>query len=65
MLARVEQRQADEVFKVYVASALQAAPQGRYVSADYWKLSHPAPADPRSGDEIAADVVSRMGLEVV
>lgn len=40
-------------------------PQGKYVAADWWDLAHPAPVDPRSGDEVAADVIGRLGLEVV
>lgn len=41
------------------------APQGKYLSASWRELSEPRPIDTRSGDEIAADVIGRLGLEVV
>lgn len=65
MAARFEEQQRGEVFRVYAAKALQSIPQGKYVQADYWELTHPRPVDPRTGDEIAADVITRLGLEVV
>lgn len=31
----------------------------------YYDILHPAPVDDRSADEVAADVIGRMGLKVV
>ena len=63
-LARIEQQSRDELFRAYVARSLQAAPKGEYVEAQYADLAYPPPVDPRSGDEIAEDVIRRLGLEV-
>ncbi len=64
VLARVEQQSRDELFRAYVARSLQAMPKGEYVEAQYADLAYPLPVDPRSGDEIAEDVIRRLGLEV-
>lgn len=63
-LARIEQQSRDELFRDYVARSLQAIPKGEYVEAQYADLAYPLPVDPRSGDEIAEDVIRRLGLEV-
>lgn len=63
-LARIEQQSRDELFRVYVARSLQAIPKGKYVEDQYTDLAYPLPVDPRSGDEIAEDVIRRLGLEV-
>lgn len=64
VLARVEQQSRDELFRAYVARSLQAIPKGEYIEAQYADLAYPLPVDPRSGDEIAEDVIRRLGLEV-
>lgn len=64
VLARVEQQSRDELFRSYVARSLQAIPKGEYIEAGYADLAYPLPVDPRSGDEIAEDVIRRLGLEV-
>lgn len=64
VLARAEQQSRDELFRVYVARSLQAIPKGEYIEAGYADLAYPLPVDPRSGDEIAEDVIRRLGLEV-
>nr|DAU27243.1 MAG TPA: hypothetical protein [Caudoviricetes sp.] len=63
-LARIEQQSRDELFRSYVARSLRAIPKGEYVEAQYADLAYPLPVDPRSGDEIAEDVIRRLGLEV-
>lgn len=64
VLARAEQQSRDELFRAYVARSLQAIPKGEYIEAQYADLAYPTPVDPRSGDEIAEDVIRRLGLEV-
>lgn len=63
-LARIEQQSRDELFRAYVARSLRAIPNGEYVEDQYTDLAYPLPVDPRSGDEIAEDVIRRLGLEV-
>lgn len=64
VLARAEQQTRDELFRAYVARSLRAIPRGEYIEAQYADLAYPLPVDPRSGDEIAEDVIRRLGLEV-
>lgn len=63
-LARIEQQSRDELFRAYVARSLRAMPNGEYVEDQYTDLAYPPSVDPRSGDEIAEDVIRRLGLEV-
>lgn len=63
-LARIEQQSRDELFRAYVARSIRAIPNGEYVEDQYTDLAYPLPVDPRSGDEIAEDVIRRLGLEV-
>lgn len=63
-LARIEQQSRDELFRAYVARSLRAIPNSEYVEDQYTDLAYPLPVDPRSGDEIAEDVIRRLGLEV-
>lgn len=67
VLARDRAHTVEESYRVYVAESLRLAPQGKCLGtpwADLLKRSL-SPADPRSGEEIAADVLSGIGLEVV
>lgn len=63
-LARIEQQSRDELFRAYVARSIRAIPNGEYVEDQYTDLAYPLPVDPRSGDEIAEDVIRRLGLGV-
>lgn len=67
--ARDRAHARDEVWRAYVVEALRLAPQGRCLTRSYGealsRVMGPAPReDRRDGDEIAADVIERMGLEV-
>ena len=56
----------DEAFRVYVAESLRLAPQGRALVKPYAEVvaSLGERPDTRTGEEIAADVITRLGLEV-
>lgn len=67
--ARDRAHARDEAWRAYVSEALRLAPQGRCLTRSYGevlsRVMDPAPReDRRSGDEIAADVIGRIGLEV-
>ena len=64
VLARAEQQSRDELFRAYIARSLRAIPRGEYIEVQYADMAYPPPVDPRSGDEIAEDVIRRLGLEV-
>ena len=40
-------------------------PGGSYIKIEYADIINPKPKDERSGEEIAADIIARMGLEVI
>lgn len=64
--ARDRAHARDEAYRVYVSEALRLAPQGRALARPWAEVAASVgrPRDTRSGDEIAADVISRLGLEV-
>lgn len=65
MAAKLRQRNEEEVYKVYMATALQAFSQGKAVGVSYTELTAPKRVDVRSGDDIARDVITACGLKVV
>lgn len=40
------------------------AANGKYYPVSYQELMHPKPKDMRTGEEIIADIVKKVGLEV-
>lgn len=60
--ARVEQNYRDEAYRIYITDSLQNIPQDKYLSKRYYDIMHPI-NDDRSGDEIAADVITKIGLK--
>ena len=38
---------------------------GSYISAKLYDIINPKPVDNRNGEEIAADIIKRAGIEVV
>ena len=65
--ARQRRAAEDAAYRVYVTESLRLAVQSRYIARPYLELIGGAgePVETRSGEEIAADVVERLGLEVV
>lgn len=65
--ARDRAHSRDEAFRVYVAESLRLAPQGRALAKPYAEVvaSLGERPDTRTGEEIAADVITRLGLEVI
>lgn len=66
MVARFLQDYEDLAYRVYTTDALRMIAQGShsYPQKRYADLIDHAPKDTRSGEEIAADVISRCGLKV-
>lgn len=64
--ARDRAHSRDEAFRVYVAESLRLAPQGRALTKPYTGVlaSLMEMPDTRTGEEIAADVITRLGLGV-
>ncbi|MEE1060150.1 MAG: hypothetical protein U0K92_12330 [Treponema sp.] len=39
--------------------------QGAYTAARFYDIINPKPVENRSGNEIAADIIKRAGIEVI
>lgn len=72
--ARFKQCQREEAYRIYVSecarittenTARMAGKEAKYMSVKLNDLINPKPVDDRSGDEIANDILSRAGIEVV
>lgn len=64
ILAALEDRRRAEDYEVYVTDLLRAMAQGWGASVPrrFWDILHPQPEDSRTAEEIAADIMDRMGL---
>ena len=70
--ARFNQHQRDLAYRIYVTDCLRMATentakmsQGVYNAARFYDIINPKPVDNRSGEEIAADIIKRAGIEVI
>ena len=64
--AKYEAWSCDHAFAVYTTDMLQSigSTLGVKVEHRFYDILHPEQKDNRTGDEIVADVISRLGLEV-
>ena len=70
--ARFNQHQRDLAYRIYVTDCLRMATentakmsQGSYATVRFYDFINPKPVDNRSGNEIAADIIKRAGIEVI
>ena len=65
-MARYKQIQRDLTYRIYISDSLQNIPQNKFLTTRYYDLIYNTPqkTDNRTGDEIAADVINRLGLKV-
>ena len=70
--ARFNQHQRDLAYRIYVTDCLRMAAentakmsQGSYTTVRFYDFINPKPVDNRSGNEIAADIIKRAGIEVI
>ena len=70
--ARFNQHQRDLAYRIYVTDCLRMATentakmsQGYYTASRFYDIINPKPVDNRSGNEIAADIIKRAGIEVI
>ena len=71
-MARFNQHQRDLAYRIYVTDCLRMATentaklsQGTYTAARFYDIINPKPSDNRTGEEIAADIIERAGIEVI
>jgi len=46
-----------------VANSLQGFPQNKYISKTYDEIIHPVKVSDKSGEEIAVEIISKLGLK--
>ena len=71
-MARYQSQQRDFAYRIYVSDCLRIISEntakmggGSYITAKLSDIINPKPADNRTGEEIAADIIKRAGIEVI
>ena len=67
MVARWRERDEREAFRVYLSESVRLMAQGKWLKEPFLSIVNGGSEaeDTRGGDEIAADIIERMGLKVV
>ena len=67
-----QKEQEDKAVKFYYAECLRIITEntakmcgGSYMKAKFTDIINPKPVDKRTGEEIAADIIKRAGIEVI
>ena len=67
-----QKEQEDKAVKNYYAECLRIITEntakmggGSYITAKFADIINPKPVDNRTGEEIAADIIKRAGIEVI
>ena len=55
----------EKAYRLYVTDSLMYGPQNKFINQRYADIIKPQKIDPRSGDEIAADIIKRHKLKVI
>ena len=70
--ARFNQHQRDLAYRIYVTDCLRIISEntakiggGSYITAKFADIINTKPVDNRAGEEIAADIINRAGIEVI
>ena len=71
-MARYQSQQRDLAYRIYITDCLRIISEntakmggGSYITAKLSDIINPKPADNRTGEEIAADIIKRAGIEVI
>lgn len=71
-MARYQSQQRDLAYRIYIADCLRIISEntakmggGSYITAKFEDIINPKPVDNRAGEEIAADIINRAGIEVI
>ena len=71
-VARYQSQQRDLAYRIYVSDCLRIISEntakiggGSYITAKLSDIINPKPAGNRTGEEIAADIIKRAGIEVI
>ena len=67
-VARLNEREKTEAYRIYVTDALRVVAEntarfasGNYIKARYADMIEPKKQDNRTGDEMVADIIKRAG----
>ena len=67
-----QKEQEDKAIKIYYAECLRIITEntakmcgGSYMKVKFSEIINPKPIDNRAGEEIAADIIKRAGIEVI
>lgn len=67
-----QKEQEDKAVRIYYAECLRIIAEntakmgcGSYINAKLSDIINPKPADNRTGEEIAADIIKQAGIEVI
>lgn len=70
-MARYQSQQRDLAYRIYVTDCLRIISEnaakmfgGSYITAKFADIINPKPVDKRTGEEIAANIIKRAGIEV-
>ena len=71
-MARYKSQQRHLAYRIYVSDCLRIISEntakicgGSYITAKLADIINPKPVDNRTGEEIAADIINRAGIEVI
>ena len=71
-IARYQSQQRELAYRIYVTDCLRMATEntakmskGAYTAARFYDIINPKPVDIRTGEEIAAEIINRAGIEVI
>lgn len=52
-------------YRFYITDAVKLMGEGKYLKYRYYDVLHPQPVDERPAMEMATDILSRVGVEVI
>ena len=71
-MARYQSQQRDLAYRIYIGDCLRTISEntakmggGSYITAKIADIINPKPVGGRTGEEIAADIIKRAGIEVI
>lgn len=71
-MARYQSQQRDLAYRIYVTDCLRIISEntakmggGSYITAKFADIINTKPVDNQTGEEIAADIIKRSGIEVI
>ena len=71
-IARYQSQRRDLAYRIYVTDCLRIISEntakiskGSYITAKFADIINPKPVDNRTGEEIAAGIIKRAGIEVI